>query len=61
MQKQENYTEVISEEYPQLNIRQTKLNTNGQFNDILVINDELVFRFPKYASAIPQLEAESAS
>lgn len=60
MQKQENYIEVIREEYPQLNIQQTQLNTNGQFNDILIINGELVFRFPKYASAIPQLEAESA-
>ena len=35
MQQQENYIEVIHEEYPQLDIQQAQLNTNGQFNDIL--------------------------
>lgn len=59
MHKQENYIEVIREEYPQLDIQQAQLNTNGQFNNILIVNDELIFRFPKYASVILQLEAEN--
>lgn len=57
--KQEAYVQLICDTYPDLAIEKVSLNDRGQYNDILIINDDLIFRFPKYAEAIRQLETES--
>jgi aminoglycoside 2''-phosphotransferase len=46
--------ETIHSIYPDINIRSAhEHNHDGQFNDILVVNDDLVFRFPRHAENIP--------
>ncbi|USK53158.1 aminoglycoside phosphotransferase family protein [Cytobacillus solani] len=38
---------IIKKTYPHLEINEVRINNNGWDNDILIINDEIVFRFPK--------------
>ena len=53
MDKQNLYLQTISEIYPGLDIHSARLDTaGGQFNDILFINDDLLFRFPRYEESI---------
>jgi hypothetical protein len=33
---------------------------HGQNNTVLIVNDELIFRFPRYAAGVRRLEAEAA-
>ncbi|MBN1248579.1 MAG: phosphotransferase [Anaerolineae bacterium] len=44
---------------PDLEIRQLELNDEGLANDVVVVNGELVFRFPKTEAAATVLETES--
>ncbi|WP_423407020.1 hypothetical protein AABM38_14180 [Heyndrickxia sp. MSNUG] len=46
----------IMEVYPDLKIVKYEKNNFGQNNDVLIINDQLVFRFPKYEDGIRNLE-----
>ena len=51
--KQTLYLQTIKEAYPSLDITSARLHTSeGQFNDILFINEELIFRFPRYEENI---------
>jgi aminoglycoside 2''-phosphotransferase len=51
--KQDFYIQTIKDAYPRLEIASARLHTNeGQFNDILFINEELIFRFPRYKENI---------
>ena len=50
----------IRSEYPDLRIASVEFNDDGQNSDVLVVNDELIFRFPKYAGALKRLEIETA-
>ena len=44
---------AIREAYPGLDIHAARLHSGeGQFNDIIVINDDLIFRFPRYEESI---------
>ena len=44
--------QVIRRAYPDLPIHSVEPHNNeGQFNNLLVVNDELVFRFPRYPDA----------
>lgn len=48
MNKQEIYLQLIHAIDPMLVVRTVRLHTgDGQFNDIVIINDELIFRFPR--------------
>ncbi|HVM71279.1 MAG TPA: phosphotransferase [Anaerolineales bacterium] len=48
------YVEAIHTNCPGIEIHSARLETHdGEFNDILIVNDDLVFRFPRYADAIP--------
>ena len=60
MDKQANYTQIIHDIYPDIKIETAHLNQNGQFNDILVINQEIIFRFPKTLREADKLMMESA-
>jgi aminoglycoside 2''-phosphotransferase len=60
MNKQDVLLQSIRSEYPDLRIASVEYNGDGQNNDVLVVNDELIFRFPKYAGALKRLEIETA-
>jgi aminoglycoside 2''-phosphotransferase len=50
----------IREEYPDLVIETADLQlTRGQFNDVLLVDETLVFRFPRSARAAAILQAET--
>jgi aminoglycoside 2''-phosphotransferase len=52
------YLSLISEHLPKLFFHQVE-QTGGQFNDILVVNREWIFRFPRYRDGVNQLIAEA--
>ncbi|MGM0790097.1 MAG: aminoglycoside phosphotransferase family protein [Bacillota bacterium] len=54
----EEYLEFISDEYPDLKIKKFQANEKGWDNDIVIINESLVFRFPKFEDVILKVEAE---
>ena len=60
MNKQDVLLQSIRSEYPDLRIASVEFNGDGQNNDVLVVNDEIIFRFPKYAGALKRLEVETA-
>ena len=60
MDRQANYLRCIQDALPDLNINSVAFIGTGQNSDVLVINDELIFRFPKYAHVIGELETEVA-
>jgi aminoglycoside 2''-phosphotransferase len=48
--KQRFYMEIILSMCPGIAIRSARLHIHdGEFNDILIVNQDLVFRFPRYA------------
>lgn len=54
------YIKRIQQVYPELIVDQCVQNENGQNNDVLMVNESLVFRFPKYEKWIEQLTRETA-
>jgi aminoglycoside 2''-phosphotransferase len=57
--KQETYLNTVLERYPALAVRDIRLHDGeGQYNDILIVNDQIIFRFPKYAAGIQTLRKE---
>lgn len=52
------YLDTIRRRFPDLTIFEARLITMGQNNDILLVNGELIFRFPKYPDGISQLRRE---
>jgi aminoglycoside 2''-phosphotransferase len=53
------FIEIIQRVYPELVIKDYYVNEVGQNNDVIVVNDSLVFRFPKYNQGIVQLRRET--
>ncbi len=43
----EKYLKRIRETFPNLEIKLIRSNSDGLTNDVLIVNDDLVFRFPK--------------
>src|SRR4051794_13124282 len=54
------FVSVINRLYPKLTVERARLNQEGQYNYVLIVNDELIFRFPKFAEGIVALEREAA-
>lgn len=52
------YIEHIKQMYPSLPIESYEKNDIGQNNDVLIVNDAYVFRFPKYQKGITRLQEE---
>jgi aminoglycoside 2''-phosphotransferase len=53
MDKEVLYLQAIRAAYPGLDIHTARLHTGeGQFNDIIFINDDWIFRFPRYEESI---------
>jgi aminoglycoside 2''-phosphotransferase len=47
------YSKIITGAYPRLEIHSARLHTSdGQFNDVLFVNDDLIFRFPRYEKSL---------
>lgn len=60
MSEVEPYLHSIQRAYPDLPIVSARVNEEGQNNVVLVVNEEYIFRFPRYAEALKQLETEVA-
>jgi len=51
--------QVIRRAYPELAINSVEPhNHEGQFNNLLIINDELIFRFPRYVDGVASILKE---
>ena len=61
MDRQDSYLVCIRAAYPSLEVTSVELNTKRQNNDVLIINNSLIFRFPKYPQVIDQLKLETAN
>jgi aminoglycoside 2''-phosphotransferase len=51
---------IIEATYPDLRIQTYSFNNRGQNNDVLIVNEEIVFRFPRTSHGARQLRAEAA-
>ena len=60
MDKQLQYIQAIRDIYPDFKIETVQLNQHGQFNDILLVNYETIFRFPKTLREADKLVTESS-
>lgn len=60
MATEQDYVQRIKQVFPQFSITSAVRNRIGQYNDVVIVNDEWVFRFPKYPNGIDQLERETA-
>jgi aminoglycoside 2''-phosphotransferase len=59
MSEIEIYLEAIHDVYPDFVIEKVhEYNRDGQFNHILIINNEFIFRFPRYVEGIESLITE---
>lgn len=56
----ETYLTAIRSQYPELEIHSAEPDTIGQFNHVLLVNDALIFRFPRYPQGIAVLMREAA-
>ncbi len=54
------YLERIQAVYPSLTVQTARLDTSGQNSVVLVVNDAVVFRFPRYALGVQGLAVEAA-
>lgn len=50
---------IIKEKYPHLFIEDYSWINQGENNDILIVNNQLIFRFPKYQRGIEDLKQEA--
>jgi aminoglycoside 2''-phosphotransferase len=56
--KVQHYIQKIYKYYPNLAIDTVKFNRDGQYNDVLIVNESLVFRFDKVHTGIKSLRQE---
>jgi aminoglycoside 2''-phosphotransferase len=59
MNKVDTYEQRIRNIFPELSISKLSLNDKGLNNDVIAVNDELIFRFPKHERAVEKLSKES--
>lgn len=59
MRKENEYVAYLQSVYPELQIKSAHVNEIGQNNDVLIVNDNIVFRFPKYEKGIQKLRVET--
>lgn len=60
MNQRDSYVEAIHHTHADFAISSVKPITSGQNNDVIIVNDEFIFRFPKYKSGIERLKTEVA-
>ena len=54
------YLDRIKQAYPELGTKQSRIVMEGQNNDVLIVNDSHVFRFPRHLEAVDRLKIECA-
>ena len=52
------YIQIIKDRNPALAIEKYSFNKEGQNNDVIIINDDFIFKFPKYSEGIEKLKRE---
>jgi aminoglycoside 2''-phosphotransferase len=60
MNGQEAYLQAIRNAYPHLGFSSVEFNDHGQNSDIVILDGEFVFRFPKYPHVLDRLKTETA-
>lgn len=60
MDRIETYLRSIQDTYPDFRVTSAVLNDYGQYNDVLIVNKEFTFRFPKVTSALERLSTETS-
>ena len=58
MERLTHYTQIIQQHYPEINIVLARINQEGQYNDVVILNDNLEFRFAKVPGAIKTMRLE---
>ena len=58
MNKVDIYEQRIHDIFPELSIENIRLHDEGLDNDIIEVNQELIFRFPKHEQAVKKLDRE---
>ena len=58
--KTETYVQSIRDAYPDFRIRSAELNEAGQYNNVLIVNEQFTFRFPKVLTALERLGTETS-
>lgn len=58
MNKVDIYEQRIRDIFPELSIENISLNDEGVDNDVIEVNNELIFRFPKHEEAFEKLNQE---
>lgn len=53
------FIQAIQMAYPDFAIKRAVLNEEGQYNVVLVIDEQFVFRFPRYEGGLAQLALET--
>ncbi|MDP7977886.1 phosphotransferase family protein [Bacillus sp. WLY-B-L8] len=59
MVRENEYVQYLEKVYPNLDVQTAYVNDIGQNNDVLIVNENIVFRFPKYEEGIAKLIAET--
>lgn len=59
MVREKEYVQYLENIYPNLDVQTAYVNEIGQNNDVLIVNENIVFRFPKYKEGIAKLIAET--
>jgi aminoglycoside 2''-phosphotransferase len=52
------YTQIINRNYPEIEVVSARVNQDGQYNDVIILNEGLVFRFAKVPDAIKTFQYE---
>lgn len=60
MNKQEAHLQSIQKAYPDLDVAAVAFNAEGQNSDVVIVNREFIFRFPKHAHVLERLKTETA-
>ena len=60
MKMQDAYLQSIRAACPELDVVSAGFNTQGQNSDVVLVNGELIFRFPKYPHVLENLRTETA-
>ena len=58
IRKVQHYIQIINKYYPGLIIDSANFNRDGQYNDVLIVNESLIFRFAKVQPAVKNLRQE---
>ena len=53
------FIQAIQTAYPDFAVATAVFNEDGQYNNVLVVNESFIFRFPRYEGGLEQLELES--